>query len=435
MAEDKTSYKIDRVDFGINIEEGSSPVSTGRSSSPKSEPLSLKKVSGYVKSFFSKTRVYTKKTNSFFNKTKWRFSRSIFLGRGLYFKYISNLALLLAIAFGAFVYLGYNSDEGSFISKYSSVSASGSSVLFSAGSQTALAQKQLRVTQYTVKKGDTLSTIASQYTTADNIITVDTILWANGLRATDVLKTGMVLDIPPVSGVLHTVKKGDTVISIATKYKLITDKSSPEEVSGVTQQIVDINLLDVKVVQTGDGETKVPELVEGSRIIVPGGVIIADVPKPVVIKNSSPSAVISVPIVAQPGQKFMWPVYGNLGIVSNTFKSWHRATDIAYGRSWTGPYLVALADGTVRSAKWEAGGGANVVRIDFDNGFSALYAHMSVFDAGIVNALNAGQRPRVSQGQVIGRMGCTGACTGPHVHLELTYRGSFLNPCSYLPRC
>lgn len=66
---------------------------------------------------------------------------------------------------------------------------------------------------YTVKSGDTLSRIASQYG-----VTTDTILWANDLSPDDDLKVGMNLKVPPVSGVVYSVGAGDTISEIASHY-------------------------------------------------------------------------------------------------------------------------------------------------------------------------------------------------------------------------
>ncbi len=55
--------------------------------------------------------------------------------------------------------------------------------------------------------------------------------------------------------------------------------------------------------------------------------------------------------------------------------------------------------------------------------FTTLYAHLSAFH-------EAGQ---VVAGQLIGHVGCTGRCFGPHVHFELRVDGALVNPLNYLP--
>ena len=67
--------------------------------------------------------------------------------------------------------------------------------------------------EYTVTKGDTLSGISQKYG-----ISSDSIRWANNLDTATSIKPGQTLKIPPVTGVVHKVKKGDTVYSIAKYY-------------------------------------------------------------------------------------------------------------------------------------------------------------------------------------------------------------------------
>ena len=69
-----------------------------------------------------------------------------------------------------------------------------------------------KIITYTVEKSDTISSVASKWG-----ISVDTIKWANGLSS-DVFLPGQTLQIPPVTGVVHKVAKGDTVESIAATY-------------------------------------------------------------------------------------------------------------------------------------------------------------------------------------------------------------------------
>ncbi len=70
------------------------------------------------------------------------------------------------------------------------------------------------VTTYTVKNGDTLWSISSQFN-----ITTDTIKWANDLNDDSVLRPGAQLAILPVNGVLYTVRAGDSLGALATKYQ------------------------------------------------------------------------------------------------------------------------------------------------------------------------------------------------------------------------
>ena len=86
-----------------------------------------------------------------------------------------------------------------------------------------------------------------------------------------------------------------------------------------------------------------------------------------------------------------------------------------------GAPVVAIADAAVVSARYTAGGG-NTVTLRHAAGYESRYLHLSAFGAGV--------RPgaRVSQGQVIGRVGATGLVTGAHLHYELLRNGRHVNP-------
>jgi murein DD-endopeptidase MepM/ murein hydrolase activator NlpD len=87
----------------------------------------------------------------------------------------------------------------------------------------------------------------------------------------------------------------------------------------------------------------------------------------------------------------------------------------------TGAPVVAIADAAVVSARYTAGGG-NTVALRHAGGYESRYLHLSSFGPGV----RAGAR--VSQGQVIGRVGATGLVTGAHLHYELLRNGSHVNP-------
>jgi murein DD-endopeptidase MepM/ murein hydrolase activator NlpD len=87
----------------------------------------------------------------------------------------------------------------------------------------------------------------------------------------------------------------------------------------------------------------------------------------------------------------------------------------------TGAPVVATADATVVSARYSAGGG-NTVTLRHAGGYESRYLHLSAFGPGV----RAGAR--VSQGQLIGRVGATGLVTGAHLHYELLRNGTHVNP-------
>lgn len=71
-----------------------------------------------------------------------------------------------------------------------------------------------QIVRYTVKQGDTLAKISSAYN-----VSIDAIRWANDISL-DTLKPGMIIKVPPTSGVVHIVKKWDTISGIAARYDI-----------------------------------------------------------------------------------------------------------------------------------------------------------------------------------------------------------------------
>jgi len=86
-----------------------------------------------------------------------------------------------------------------------------------------------------------------------------------------------------------------------------------------------------------------------------------------------------------------------------------------------GAPVVAVAHGVVVSAGW-SGGGGNMVRLRHANGFETYYLHLSSIAKGVRSGA------RVTQGQLIGKVGATGTATGPHLDYRLKKNGVFVNP-------
>ena len=69
-------------------------------------------------------------------------------------------------------------------------------------------------------------------------------------------------------------------------------------------------------------------------------------------------------------------------------------------------------------------GYGNYTCVAHGGGLSTCYAHQSSFATS--------QGANVSQGQVIGSVGCTGHCFGDHLHFETRLNGSPVDPMGYL---
>lgn len=246
-----------------------------------------------------------------------------------------------------------------------------------------------KVIDYTVEKGDTLSTIAEKFD-----VSTETIRWANDL-VNDNITVGDSLKIIPVSGIAYKVAKGDSVYSIAKK--LDTE----------AQKIVDFPFNDFANPETFS-------LVEGQMLIVPDGV------KP----QEQPAFRRQVFIASGPvtisGLGFTWPVHG----IISQFAAWyHMALDIATSY---GTPVVAAQNGIVSSVSvgtWDGGYGTNVRVSNGD--VETLYSHLSGVNVSVGQSVAAGST-------TLGWIGMTGRTTGPHVHFEVRKGGVLVNPLPYL---
>ena len=108
-------------------------------------------------------------------------------------------------------------------------------------------------------------------------------------------------------------------------------------------------------------------------------------------------------------------------------------TDPVYGRSARhtgvdfamkpGNPIYSTGDGVVESVKFEFFGYGNQVVIDHGFGYKTRYAHMR--NIGVVEGM------KVKRGECIGESGNSGKSTGPHLHYEVIYKGSPVNPSNY----
>ncbi len=232
-----------------------------------------------------------------------------------------------------------------------------------------------KITTYTVREGDTLSLIAETFD-----VSVATIRWANNIPQGGQIRKGDTLVILPVSGVQHTVLKGDTIASIAKKY------------SGDPDDIYDFN-----------GLTPGEPLEAGVVVVIPDGEISlppVQTPRsfaPTYVRGGGPEY----------AGYYMRPIVG--GVRS---RGLHGFNGVDLARSCGSP-IYASAAGTIitaRSSGWNGGYGEYVV-IAHGNGTQTLYAHLS---AVLVNPGSG-----VVQGQQMGLVGSTGKSTGCHVHFEI----------------
>lgn len=227
---------------------------------------------------------------------------------------------------------------------------------------------------YTVQPGDTPGSVAASFG-----ISLNTLLWANNIRNANLIKLGDELVILPVTGVRYDVKKGDTMDSIAKKFK------------GDASEILSFNGLAI-------GES----LEAGSSIIIPDGEL-------------APTATPSTPVTtsryanlpAEPKGYYLRPI-----LAGRKSRGIHGYNGIDLADSCGLPVLASAAGNVIiaRNSGWNGGYGKYIV-VAHLNGSQTLYAHLS--------SIFAVPGQRVGQGNHIGLIGSTGNSTGCHVHFEI----------------
>lgn len=242
-----------------------------------------------------------------------------------------------------------------------------------------------QVVTYTVERGDTLASVGEKFG-----VSVDTIKWANDLRS-EKLAIGDQLKIPPVTGIVHKVREGETVYSIAKKYK--TD----------AQKIVNFPFNDFTDLNTF-------ALAAGQPLIVPDGV--QPEAAPIAPPKNLP------PVIAGGTGQFSWPTNG---LITQYPVWYHNALDIA---NPSAPPVTAADSGTVVIVQYLQYGYGQHIVIDHGNGYKTLYGHLSEIYVTPGKA--------VSRGQVIGRMGSSGRSTGTHLHFEVRKNDVTQNPLPFL---
>ncbi len=235
-----------------------------------------------------------------------------------------------------------------------------------------------------VKRGETLSGIARKYD-----VPMKSIAQTNSITSYDRLQIGEKLLIPiatkPVNGenssdgVWHVVKAGDSLYSISQKYNFQNWKQ--------LQRINDIsNPRRLRIDQ---------------KIYIPNEEIIGFA-NPLKIKL------------------YVTSKYGYRHHPIRRRYMMHEGIDF---RAATGTRVYASKTGRVSKAKWMSGYGRIVV-IQHTDDFSTAYAHLSRISVSVGDI--------VKQGQAIGLTGNSGLSTGPHLHFEIRYKDKSENPARHL---
>jgi LysM repeat protein len=249
-----------------------------------------------------------------------------------------------------------------------------------------------KIVEHVVQEGENVGTISRKYG-----LQVVTILSANNLSARSIIRPGQKLKILPTDGIVYTVKRGDTLVSIASKYKSDAEK------------ILEFNNM-----------RDAGHLSIGQDLILPGG----KVPPPPAPKRTTITSnlrQVFTPADDSGTTRLLWPTAARR--ITQYYNYSHRGADIA---GPVGTPIYAADDGVVTFSGWNSGGYGYMIIVDHGNGLYTRYAH------GSRNLSKKGDV--VKRGDVIQLMGSTGRSTGPHIHFEVM-TGSYthrVNPFDYI---
>ncbi len=276
-------------------------------------------------------------------------------------------------------------------------------------------QPRMDVITYTVAAGDTLFGIAEKFG-----LEPETILWGNQFVLGDNLhnlRPGQALNILPVNGTYYEWQAGDGLNGVAKFF-------------GVTPETI-INFPGNHLDPAAIGDFANPNIEPGTWLVVPGGRReFVTWSAPVIPRDNPEVAEVLGPGVCGTAvegaigiEVFIWPANNHfLSGFDYSPKANHPGLDID---GETGDPIYAVDNGVVVYAGWNNWGYGNMVVINHGNGWQTLYAHLE--------AVNVSCGQSVYQTNVIGLMGSTGNSTGSHLHFEMMYNGTKVNPWDYLP--
>jgi len=230
---------------------------------------------------------------------------------------------------------------------------------------------------HVIQRGDNISSLAMSFG-----LNQDTLISINRISNTRLLQLGRVLKIPNQDGIYHTVKKDETLASIAESYKA-----------------------DSEAIQTVN-ELFSENVIAGTDLFIPGARL-----------DWSRLQEIN-------GDLFIWPVRGAItsyyGWRRDPFnrnrRQFHNGIDI---RGSVGTPVRSAMAGRVSLVGFDRVLG-NYIVINHHAGYRTLYGHL--------NVIRTRTGSYVAQGERIGDVGNTGQSTGPHLHFTVFRNGVTVNP-------
>jgi len=234
---------------------------------------------------------------------------------------------------------------------------------------------------YKVKKGDSVSKIASSFS-----VSMDAIIASNGITNARGLREGEVLRIPNMDGIPYTVKNGDSLSRISLSM-------------GVPMEaILDANDIQSDVINTG------------MTLFIPGARM----------KREDLRMAL--------GELFIYPVKGAklsspFGWRDDPFtgvRRHHAALDLSAPQ---GTAVKAAMEGRVSGCGFNMTYG-NFIILSHPGGFQTMYAHL--------HTVLVKKGEQLAQGTQIGTVGNTGYSTGPHLHFAVFRNNRAVNPLDFL---
>jgi len=234
---------------------------------------------------------------------------------------------------------------------------------------------------YKVKKGDTVSQIAVNFS-----VSMDAIIASNGITNVRVLREGETLRIPNMDGIPYTVKNGDSLSGISTSM-------------GVPlEAILDANDLETDIINAG------------LTLFIPGA------------RMNREDLRLAL------GDLFIYPVKGArlsspFGWRNDPFtgvRRHHAAVDLSAPQ---GTPVKAAMDGKVSAVGYDVTYG-NYIILTHAGNYQTMYAHL--------HTSSVKQNEQIAQGAQIGTVGTTGYSTGPHLHFAIYKSGRAVNPLDLL---
>lgn len=128
----------------------------------------------------------------------------------------------------------------------------------------------------------------------------------------------------------------------------------------------------------------------------------------------------SVPVGQPVWSYWLSSAFGKRADPFNKKSAAHKGVDLASNK---GNKIKTMAKGKVVRSDWNGGYG-KYIEIDHGNGFKTKYAHLNK------SYVEKGQY--VEQGEAIGEVGSTGRSTGPHLHYEVLFNGTPVDPMTFI---